>query len=328
MKLSYAKSNVDARALTHDNSLISSKSGFYLEMAGARAQSLLHLEKNHLLSMLSKYGAVLLRDFKADLTAFSSLVERITPKTAIDPARAFFAKNVQLVDSGLNEIGLHCENGTTPLVPNVVWFFCERAAVSGSQTTLCDGIELWRSLSPRAQALFLNNRIQFSRNVKRELWMKYVKHHFAHLASLEEINQQMLDDVFGNISGAKARINSDGSLHLSQAVFAAHPTFWGHEIAFANSLFTPSHNYEAPKIAFENGDEFPEWLLSEARMKSDLLTKEVLWKSGDIILIDNTRVMHGRRRITDSNRKLFTALGFLLDMVKNEISPTAFEETL
>lgn len=286
------------------------KSGFQLITAGSD-RSLSGLQRVDLLERLAQHGAVLLRGFETDLGKFSELVERVTPKTAIDPARDFFAKNVQLVDSGTSEIGLHCENGTTPLVPNVVWFFCERAAEFGSQTTLCDGIEVWKSLSPEAQALLLTRPVRFSRNVKRDLWVKYVKHHFAHLAFSEEISQEMLDGVFGSIPGAVARINADGSLFLSQAVYAAHPTFWSSEIAFANSIFTPSHNYEAPQISFDNDGPIPNWLLEECREKSSGLTTEIPWKAGDIILIDNTRVMHGRRQITDPNRKLFTALGFL-----------------
>ena len=302
-------------------------SGFHLLPANGNC-ALACLERADLLDSLAKNGAVLLRGFETNLEKFSNLVERVTPKTAIDPARSFFAKNVQLVDSGMNEIGLHCENGTTPLVPNVVWFFCERAAVSGSQTTLCDGIELWKALSPKAKTLLLRKPVRFSRNVKHDLWVKYVKHHFAHLAGSESITQQMLDCVFGSIPGAIARINDDRSLFLSQAVFAAHPTFWSSEIAFANSIFTPSHNYEAPKITFENDEEIPEWLLKECREKSERLTTEIPWVSGDIILIDNTRVMHGRRRITDVNRKLFTALGFFTESTRGDIGRVACEVAL
>ena len=301
--------------------------GFFLLTAN-KDRSLESLERAELLDWLAHYGAVLLRGFETDLGKFSALVERVTPETAIDPARAFFAKNVQLVDSGTNEIGLHCENGTTPLVPNVVWFFCERAATSGSQTTLCDGTQVWKILSAEAKALLLGKPIRFSRNVKHDLWVKYVKHHFTHLAGPDPITQKMLDNVFGSIPGAVARINDDGSLFLSQAVFAAHPTFWNNDIAFANSIFTPSHNYEAPQITFENGEEIPGWLLEECGAKANHLTTEVPWDSGDIILIDNTRVMHGRRRITDTNRKLFTALGFLSESARGNTTKVAREVAL
>lgn len=304
MKFERIDSNVNLNSADSD-------SKDYLVLNAYINKSLSSVEKPDLLKKLSRFGAVLLRGFDSNILEFSKLVENVTPSIAIDPARDFFAKNVQLVDSGTNEIGLHCENGTTPLLPEVVWFYCERAALSGSQTTLCDGIKVWNLLSPEARHILQKNRIRFSRNVSNALWVKYIKHHFSHLSDVNLITQKMLDEVFNRIDGAIARINSDGSLHLSHSQFTARPSFLNQEIAFANSLFTPSHNYEAPEISFENGEPIPAWLLNEAKKKCNLVTSEIDWQNGDIILIDNTRVMHGRRKISDTNRKLFTSLGFL-----------------
>ena len=297
---------------------LSSQESFYLQHP-LKDRSLLSLDRRVLLQRLAIHGAVLLRGFSASIEDFSALVNKITPKTAIDPARQFFAKNVQLVDSGLGAIGLHCENGTTPLQPEVVWFFCERAAISGSQTTLCDGYEVWNHLSGQTKSLFLTNRVSFSRNVPYELWVKYIKHHFLHLSNIENITQAMLDDVFCHIPGAKATLNEDESLFLCHSTFVARSTFFSSSIAFANSLFTPSHNYEAPTILLENGEPIPSWILDECREVTNHLTAEIPWASGDIILIDNTRVMHGRRKITDPHRKIFTALGFLSPNDRKEI---------
>lgn len=283
----------------------------YLRTPNDRTRFLAEIRRDELISRLSTYGVVLLRGFSPDITQFSRLVESVTPNTAIDPAREFFAKNVQLVDSGVNEIGLHCENGTTPLRPQVVWFYCERAAISGSQTTICDGQKVWESLTPESKMVFHSSPVRFSRNVKRDLWIKYVRHHFEHLRTVATIDQKMLDDVFGHIPGAIVSLNDDGSLFLSHAVYAADSTLFSDRIAFANSLFGPSYNYEAPQIRFDNGKTIPQWALQEARAKSDRLTKNIPWQAGDIVMIDNTRVMHGRRQITDLNRKLFTALGFI-----------------
>lgn len=285
--------------------------GFYLEQANTADSSILNIKRQDIFRKLASHGAVLFRGFCVNINVFSSIVELTTPKTAIDPARSFFAKNVQLVDSGTDAIGLHCENGTTPLVPDVVWFYCERAASIGSQTTLCDGIEVWKHLSAQTQEMFLSKKVRFSRNVKSDLWTKYVKHHFPELVNETQINQKMLDKVFGHIVGSDVRLNPDGSLFLSHAAFAAHPTSFSEVVAFANSLFTPSFNYEAPTVCFEDGKPIPEWLLQESRSQMKILTTEIPWKSGDVIMIDNSRVMHGRRRIEDTTRKIFTSLGFL-----------------
>lgn len=295
----------------HDEPSIFSSSEIMKMFPSQESKQLANLDRMGLLSALSKHGVILLRGFTTNLNKFSELVERITPKTAIDPARAFFAKNVQLVDSGANELGLHCENGTTPLVPELVWFYCERSADRGSQTTVCDGVEVWKSLSASAQDELLKKRIKFSRTVKNELWVKYVKHHFPKLNSEVEISQKKLDSVFSHIDGANVRLNADGSLYLSQSTYAGHSTFFSSQLAFANSIFGPSVNYAKPEICFEDGEPIPEWLLTECRTTSERFTKEIPWATGDIVIIDNSRVMHGRRQILDLNRKIFTALGFL-----------------
>ena len=296
--------------LTENKNLLPKIELFVLGPSGSHS-SLTNLSREEILKLVAKNGAVLLRGFATNIDTFSTLVERVTPRTAIDPARVFFAKNVQLVDAGIGAMGLHCENGTTPLVPNLVWFYCERAAAVGSQTTLCDGIDVWNHLSRRAQKMLLDHRITFSRNVRSDLWLKYVKHHFPQLADEPQIDQAMLDSVFGHIEGSIVRLNDDGSLYLSHSSFAAHPTFFHDKIAFANSVFGPSYNYEAPNIQFEDGKPLPEWLLAECKATSERLTINIPWESGDIAIIDNTRVMHGRRRILDPSRKIYTALGFL-----------------
>ena len=73
---------------------------------------------------LSQSGFALLRNPGQNIENFEQLVETSSIQTGIDPAREFFAKNVQLVDSGTDAIGLHCENGATPYVPHLVYFYC------------------------------------------------------------------------------------------------------------------------------------------------------------------------------------------------------------
>ena len=47
------------------------------------------------------------------------------------------------------------------------------------------------------------------------------------------------------------------------------------------------------------------------RALAETYTHEINWQDGDIAVIDNTRVMHGRRAIVDTNRQLFIGMGNL-----------------
>jgi hypothetical protein len=51
--------------------------------------------------------------------------------------------------------------------------------------------------------------------------------------------------------------------------------------------------------------------IEELRGLAETCTHEINWQDGDIAVLDNTRVMHGRRAIVDTNRQLFIGMGNL-----------------
>lgn len=268
------------------------------------------ISRDLILSELSTRGAVLFRGFDCDVEAFSQLVEDSSTRTSIDPAREFFAKNVQLVDAGLDAVGLHCENGNSPMQPDIVWFYCARAAKRGSQTTLCDGFSVWDDLRPETKALFADRQLTYSRTVPEHLWKKFVRHHVPSLEH-EEITEARLTELFAHIKGVAIRLKDDGSLELHASLPPAHPTRFSSRIAFANSLLGPSYNYERPRIRFEDGEDVPAWAMDDILTVTEKHTFGIDWADGDVIAIDNTRFMHGRHAILDTDRKLFTALSYV-----------------
>jgi alpha-ketoglutarate-dependent taurine dioxygenase len=82
--------------------------------------------------------------------------------------------------------------------------------------------------------------------------------------------------------------------------------------SFANALLGPSYNYEAPVYRFSNGDIIASEVFEELRQLCELHTQEISWADGMIAIIDNKRVMHGRREILVplSERELCIAMGF------------------
>lgn len=47
------------------------------------------------------------------------------------------------------------------------------------------------------------------------------------------------------------------------------------------------------------------------RVLAEACTVEINWQDGDIAVLDNARVMHGRRAIADTDRTLFIGMGSL-----------------
>ncbi len=103
----------------------------------------------------------------------------------------------------------------------------------------------------------------------------------------------------------------DGSVTYAYRTPAVHGTLFGDRLSWANSIFGPSYNYEKPRITFADGSELPGWLLAELERVTEEVTEDIEWQDGDLALIDNTRVMHGRRAIEDTDRTIYNAQSYL-----------------
>ena len=271
------------------------------------------LDKQSLLGQLAETGFILMRDFDADIEAFSRLVQKLSTRVTLDPARSFNGqgKVAQKVDAGTDAVGLHIENGNSPFQPHLCWFFCEKAATAGSQTTVCDGYAVWDALSEQARQAFAAQCIVYSRNVEEAKWKRFAQHLMGHSKALEDITLQDLIAQIEDPDHTSITANADGSVHYVYRVAAAHPTIFGQRLAFANSILGPSYNYEKPLITFEDGSALSPALLDEIAQVTEAHTRNIEWQAGDIALIDNTRVMHGRRAILDPDRVVYNALSYV-----------------
>jgi hypothetical protein len=264
-----------------------------------------------LFDLLRDAGFLLLRGFEPDIDQFAALVQRVSSRVTLDPARRFSGDVAQKVDAGLGAVGLHCENGNAPLLPHLTWFFCEKAASRGSQTTVCDGFRVWDALSPAARDAFGAQEIVYSRRVEEAQWKMFVAHTLGNGAAADDIGLDDLEDVMALSDGTTYEALQDGAIRYSFAVGAAHPTLWSERLAFANSILGPSFNYETPRITFRDGSDIPVSLMEEIERVTGELTEDLDWVDGDIALIDNTRVMHGRRAILDADRTIYNALSYV-----------------
>jgi alpha-ketoglutarate-dependent taurine dioxygenase len=281
--------------------------GTYRLLTAVGPATLAELERAFVVPLLKEAGVLLFRGFHTSLESVSTFVERHSVRVTLDPARAFHAKNVQKVDAGFDAIGLHCENAVAPAPPEYVWFFCERAARSGSQTTVCDGVRVWEQLSDETRGLFSGRRIKYARTFQPAAWKRWVAVEHPKVKSEDEVTEQHLMELVSRFEGQKVQPLGDGRVYTEFCVPAIHKTAGG-KSAFANSLLGPSYNYEAPRITTDDDREIPESVWADVRRVTEACTENVEWRDRDVVLIDNLRVMHGRRRIEDPDRLLFAAL--------------------
>lgn len=177
-----------------------------------------------------------------------------------------------------------------------------------------------RSISTLARMLVLRLAHKTSclpSNVEEKKWKTYAFHALASQpnapASLEETTLDHLLSLVVGTPGASITLNDDGAIRYQFETPAIRASRINPREAlnFANSIFGPSNHYEKPLITFADGEEIPADLLAEAEAVCDRFTYDIGWQHGDIVLIDNTRVMHGRRQIEDKSRTIYNALSYI-----------------
>jgi Taurine catabolism dioxygenase TauD, TfdA family len=271
------------------------------------------VDRMELMTALAEHGYLILRGFDGDLTSFATLIQSVSARITLDPARRFAGSGdvAQKIEAGLVPQGLHVENGATPWVPDLVWFYCETPAKVGSQTTICDGLHTWHRLPERTKELFLTTRITFARPMPADKWKNLVFRLLDGAKRAEDVNFDDLLAVTDDDVDVKYVLRPDGSVHYKYFTYAAHTTLLGSDVVFANSILTPSVNYEPPVIEFEDGRPLDAMLMRQIIEATELETDEIDWHTGDVALVDNSRLMHGRRKIRDPLRSLYNAQSYV-----------------
>lgn len=259
---------------------------------------------------LDSDGWVLLRGFKMDMPTFSSITSRLCKTITFDPARENSEKNTQKVDAGLGPIGLHIENGNTPVCPDLVAFYSARAAFEGSQTTICDGRRVFAAFDDAQKARW-SQPMTVTRTLPEVLWKRYLANEHPAISAPEEVTHEHILQFKAAIPDQDFTLNADGSLEYRIKVSPVRPSSMSKGLAFANALLGPSHNYEPPVYTLEDGSVVTPEEIEDLRDIAEACTAEINWQDGDVAVIDNTRVMHGRRAIKDQDRQLFIGMGRL-----------------
>jgi alpha-ketoglutarate-dependent taurine dioxygenase len=246
---------------------------------------------------LEERGAILFRGFAVTEQAFGAFAGRFIHRHLLDIGASKLMDPmggvVQVVVPSGDAQGLHCENARYPDYPDQLWFFCERPARSAGETRLCDATVLWRLLSETTRQMFLQKRLKYTETSPREMW------------------RQGIDMFLGStlqarsLAGTTYRFNDDESLTVEYVVPAVRPTRYGGVEAFVNSLTGPVQS----GISFEDSTSIPCSTLDEIRAAQEQCSFDIEWSSGDVLMLDNTRYLHGRRAFSDERRRLLTIMG-------------------
>lgn len=268
---------------------------------------------------LTVHGAVLFHGFHVDADGFYAFASRFNTTFMTSPfedRKTLSDRNeLQTVTLGRLGLTLHFEYGNSPLRPDLLWFYCRRPAApgQGGETLIADGAAIFNSLNTSTQQMLLSRRIKFTNFMPREGFdaianergMKAIVGDNAlealNATGVSKVLEATKDRVVYEYFASPVRTSSDGRIQISQNCFGypyKRPTDEGAERSLSTSL------------TWEDGSEIEKEITDELKLAANSSTRGIKWRAEDFVLIDNNRVMHGRRPTKDPERDILLLCSF------------------
>jgi alpha-ketoglutarate-dependent taurine dioxygenase len=212
-------------------------------------------------------------------------------------------------------ISMHNELSYAHRWPARLLFYCELAAETGGATPLVDGTLWLASLDAEVREAFAQG-VRYTQNLHGGYGLGKSWQDTFETEARDEV------EAFLSDAGADWKWAADDGLRVSQTRPATlkHPVT-GAEVWFnqadqwhiamlgdeggAASLATILPEDELPQsVTFADGSPIPAAYVQQVRDQGLRHAVDVQWRSGDLTLIDNTLVGHGRRPFTGKRRVL------------------------
>lgn len=277
-----------------------------IEAAGEAA--LADLDRAAIIDLYKAHGALLFRGFGADVPQFrgfarsfcsTGVVNESPGRQPLDPQA-----NIHTVDGGTGAFALHPELSREPWKPDVAFFGCLSAPSRGGQTVICDGVALVREMPEAVRRALEPRRLLYIKPVWPELlryWLGTPNPSDAQLGAPPAACPYSFHRL---PDGRIVRVFTRPALHKPMFIDAP---------AFGNFLlFARFNNGRPDHPVLDDGHPVPEAWLQAIKATGDRLAVPVGWQQGDVLMLDNTRFMHGRTAIIDPGERLIaTFFGYL-----------------
>jgi alpha-ketoglutarate-dependent taurine dioxygenase len=275
---------------------------------------------------LQKHGAILFRDFKirelSDFNGFARTVagELLDYREPSSPRTKVGDKIYTSTEYPATQwIQLHNEMSYSHQWPRRVFFFCMTPAAQGGATPIAHSGKVFQRLDPKIRARFIEKKVMYVRNFGDGLDLTW-QHVFETSAKLEV-------ERYCRAAGIEFAWKSSDRLRtrqIRQAVLI-HPTngenLWFNQAhAFHISTLEPGireallaemREEEIPRNAFYgDGSTIEASVIDEIREVYGETSTRFSWQRGDILMIDNLLVAHGREPYT-GKRQILVAMSDL-----------------
>ncbi len=290
----------------------------YVQVDATNERSIGDIDPREVIALYKDYGALLFRGFGIDIARFQNFTARYCATSVINesPGRdpIDVKNNIHTVDGGNAAFSLHPELSREPWKPDVAFFACQAAPSRGGETLICDGVEIVRQMPDQLRRDLSGRRLVYVQPTWPDLlqfWLGTVEPGTDILSN----PPPSCPYRFVSVGSTLARVFSRPVLHS--------PMFTD-QLAFGNFLlFARFNNGRSNFPVLDDGEPVPESWLQEIKRIGDRLAVPITWQAGDVLMLDNTRYMHGRAQVPDTReRRIATFFGYLRFALPNPEEPS------
>jgi alpha-ketoglutarate-dependent taurine dioxygenase len=277
-------------------------------------------------SLLLRHGALLFRNFNIDsLPVFKEFAEStsaaLMPYSEPSTPRTELTADVYTTTEypATENISLHNEMSYSHVWPMKIWFHCIKPADTGGETSIGDSRKVFQLLSPGIREAFARRNVMYVRNYGYGMGLPWQT--VFRTASKEAVERHCSEN------GIRCEWAGGGRLRTYQVrqAVAKHPKtgedVWFNQAHIHNiKNFSPSlreallslvESKDYPldiNCVYGDGADIEAPVLEEIRNAYERVTTTFPWKRGDILMLDNMLVSHGRTAFS-GRRKIAVALG-------------------
>ncbi len=273
-----------------------------------------------IVNQLKTHGLIVIPKYCDQPKRFSSLIDSLASCYLDSPfgdrTRVTGEQNIQSVSIGKHPIDFHYEWGNLPFRPELLTFCCIEPPVKEGETTLVDSNKVLQSLSEKSLQLLETNQLKYSDTLpswiidyyaNKESMQSYFDGDFlGYLKAMDNYHINVVNEDF-----VKTEFFTSA---ISKAHFSGVPVIGGNVISSIYSDKGGQDSYSS-KIQFADNSNIPQFVIDEIKTAMQTHKLEVSWQKGDVVLIDNTRFLHGRNRILDAKRNILLASAYTEQVV-------------
>ncbi len=273
---------------------------------------LFDLHKETIDKSLLKYGGILFRGFKLDgVDEFQNMIEesygnaleyndRATQRSRVK-GKVFTATDYPPDQ----EILLHNESSFAAKFPRKIFFYSIETADKGGETPIADVRKVYNRLEPSIRKPFVDNGVLYVRNFTggpfgfkwQEVYQTEDKSEMEKFCTESDIEFEWIgEDKVKTWQKRPATVkhpDTGENLWINHAtvlnVFSIEPKLQQMMLKFFKEKDLPNNTY------YGNGKSIDQETIQKLKKAYDDETFSFPWEKGDVLMLDNMMVAHGRR---------------------------------